>query len=259
MFLIFPEEADHSGPGGSANNQEEMMNKKLLTAALACVLSLGGLTLLADEYTEKDKVEFDSSSKTFSSKMSKSLKVVFLNTTEKTAPDSKTLETKLASNITSTRSDGKVFGYKTTVGAEDVFVPIETSSISAIETSGKLDAATLHLGKFEEGQTFQFGFATADGNDFVAIDVNSVKALKDSQNKKSSITVASDPLYYAGYNSDSFYQLDFANDPFDGNIEILVMGEPLPASHVTLIVALGLAAAFLLYNNRRQRVRAEQA
>jgi len=234
------------------------MNKKLLTAALACVLSIGGLTLSAQSYTDKDKVEFDKATETFSSRMSNSLKVVFLDTTEKTGGQ-KTLSEKLTSYITSARSDGMVFGYKMNNGTGDVFVPLEVSSVSDVETVGKLDAASLHLGNFEQGQTFQFGFANEDGTGFTAIVVQSVKDIKSAGATNSSITVAGDPLYYAGYNSDSFYQLDFAEDPFNGNIEILVMGEPLPASSVTLIVALGLGAAFLLYNNRRQRVRTEQA
>ena len=52
----------------------------------------------------------------------------------------------------------------------------------------------------------------------------------------STITVlSSDPGYFAGYNAESFYQLDFDENPFDGTIEVAIIGEPLPGSTVTLI------------------------
>ena len=72
------------------------------------------------------------------------------------------------------------------------------------------------------------------------------------------LNVSSDPGYYAGYQPDGFFHLDFSEDPFNGRIEILIMGEPLPASTVTLLVALGAGALLLLYKNRRGR-NAEQA
>ena len=72
------------------------------------------------------------------------------------------------------------------------------------------------------------------------------------------LNVNADPAYYTGYKSEGFFHLDFSKNPFDGTIEIMVMGEPLPASTVTLLVALGAGALLLLYKNRRTRG-AEQA
>lgn len=231
------------------------MNKSLFTAALACVLALGGLTLSAQSTTTAEKVSFDSANKAFSSTASENLKVVFLDTTEK-ADGLLNLSKKLSDYV-----EDKSFGIMLIDDSDPENIKktfTALNDVSPVEQVGKLDVASIPLGKFKQGQTFQFGIGTSE-NDFVPISIASVKELKSSNAGNSSISVAGDPLYYAGYNSDSFYQLDFSEDPFNGNIEILVMGEPLPASTVTLIVALGLAAAFLLYNNRRQRAFAEQA
>lgn len=231
------------------------MKKSLFTAVLACVLTIGGLTLSAQSTTEMEKVSYDSTSKAFSSTTSGSLKVVFLDTAEKAAGNLN-LSEKLSKYI-----DGKSFGVLLIDDSNPEDVKKSFLSLgdhSSVENVGKLDVASVPLGNFKQGQSFQFGIGTS-ATDFEAIDIASVKALKASGSGNSSITVSGDPLYYAGYNSDSFYQLDFSEDPFNGSIEILVMGEPLPASTVTLIVALGLAAAFLLYKNRRQQAFAEQA
>lgn len=223
------------------------MNKNIVTAALACVLSIGGFALSAEDYTAKDKVIFDSDGSVFSSRMSESLKIVAVDASNK-AVGQQSLSEKL---ISLSNYNGKSFGVMKN-GSQ--FIPLGNASV---ETVGNLDVASVSLGKFEPGESFQLGFANPDGSGFEAYEsISSVKAL---QSAGKSVTVNGDPLYYAGYNADNFYHLDFAEDPFNGNIEVLVMGEPLPASTVTLIVALGLGAAFLLYNNRRQRSRAEQA
>ena len=65
--------------------------------------------------------------------------------------------------------------------------------------------------------------------------------------------LSSDPAYYAGYNADSFYQLDFSEDEFDGRIDVLVVGEPLPSSTVTLILSLAALAVFMGYARRKQQ------
>ena len=93
------------------------------------------------------------------------------------------------------------------------------------------------------GQPIRFGYGTS---------------VDDFNPGTVTLNVSSDPGYYAGYQSDGFFHLDFSEKPFDGSIEILIMGEPLPASTVTLLVALGAGALLLLYKNRRIRG-AEQA
>lgn len=231
------------------------MNKTLFTAALACVLTLGGLTLSAQSTTETEKVSFDSENNAFSSTTSESLKVVFLDTAEKADGNLK-LSDKLSNYIV-----GKSFGVMLIDDSDPENITKSFTALgdlSAVKQVGNLDVASLPLGKFKEGQTFQFGIGTSE-SDFEPIAIASVKTLRAKGAGNSSISVAGDPLYYAGYNSESFYQLDFSEDPFNGNIEILVMGEPLPPTTVTLIVALALGAAFLLYKNRKQQAIAEQA
>lgn len=50
-----------------------------------------------------------------------------------------------------------------------------------------------------------------------------------------------------------FYNIDFSEDPFDGKIQILVMGEPLPSQTVSLV--LGVLAVFsIVYLKKRKQV-----
>lgn len=46
------------------------------------------------------------------------------------------------------------------------------------------------------------------------------------------------PGYETPYKT--WYHTDFAEDPFDGLIEIYVVGEPLPPATTTLLIALGI-------------------
>lgn len=183
-----------------------MRNKTLFAAAVAFVMAIGGAALSAAD--SMDLV----------AKMDVSLK----------------------NNLTSAaEQEGKDFGYKKQQTGE--FHSLSSAMNAATENGGK---ATIQLGTFNSGEKIQFGYATADGNDFTAAPVK----------------VASDPGYSYSYDPQSFYTLDFSNSAFDGSLEIVAVGSPLPASTVTLIVALGAAAAMLLYANRRKQVRiSEQA
>lgn len=142
----------------------------------------------------------------------------------------KNYEIKLKANLVKLpHVDGKTFGYR----LGDTFVPLSEATTS-VEASGT--------------QILDFGYASEAGEDFT-----------DFEKRKVAFSVSSDPGYYAGYLNDGFYQLDFSKDPFDGVIDI-VIGEPLPAPAVTLVVALAAGALFLLYKNRRQRlIQTEQA
>ena len=57
----------------------------------------------------------------------------------------------------------------------------------------------------------------------------------------------------SGMDTDTFFKLDFPEAPFDGRIEVLVAGTPLPSSSVTLLIAFAAGVFFLLYNDRRKR------
>ena len=48
-----------------------------------------------------------------------------------------------------------------------------------------------------------------------------------------------------------WYDTDFAADLFDGRIEILVMGEPLPSATQTIILTLGVLAILLYCRNTK--------
>ena len=107
------------------------------------------------------------------------------------------------------------------------------------------DSVKISLGDgFADKDGIQFGYAADEaGSGFTYANVK----------------VSSDPLFSYNYNPASFYEYDFSKDPFDGNIEVLNFGTPLPSSTVTLLIALAAAAGLLLYNNRRQRVRSSEA
>lgn len=194
------------------------MSKTLFTAALAFVLSIGGFVVSAQEEI----------------KLEKDYSLV------KLVANSGNVDMGLQESLTKSTSpsgDNVKFGY---VQNDGNFVSlVDAMAAAQVVNSDSTKTSTYVLGKFQKNDTFQFGY----GND------TSFDAVTPT------LRVAGDPLFNAGYNIDSFYQLDFDEDPFNGKIDILVMGEPLPASTVTLLVALAAAAGLLLYNNRRTRAR----
>ena len=126
----------------------------------------------------------------------------------------------------------KNLGY-TVNGGEFVSLSDATKVLSTSEQNGDV----VLLGHFEKGDKVQLGYK--DGNNqFVVSTIN---------------VLSSDPSYYAGYNSEGFYQLDFSEMPFDGKIDVLVVGEPLPSSTVTLILSLAALAVFMGYARRKQQ------
>lgn len=215
------------------------MNKTFFTVALACVLSIGGLTATAsaENFTPQSKVAFDNASGSLSSKGSESLKMLMMN--PKTADNmglSEFLETIAVSG-------DKEFGYMLNDGQEGSKFVSLSGLLKSVQSG---EVASISLGKFEKNDTIKFGYADANGKNF---------------SQTSLVKVESDAGFHGGFDADSFFHLDFAEEPFDGNIEVLVVGEPLPASTVTLIVALAAGAGFLFLSNRRRlrALRTEQA
>ncbi len=49
-----------------------------------------------------------------------------------------------------------------------------------------------------------------------------------------------------------FYNVDFSEDPFDGKIQIFVMGEPLPSPLTTLICCFGVIGILLYYKKKKE-------
>ena len=213
------------------NNQEEKMKKTLVTIILGCAMSFMGFTASAQNQPQQAVKMSDD---IFSSNVSKSLSILAVSPSD---------GLDLVSDLSKRTPENKVFGFKRSNGG---FVSLADAiaDVKTVPAAENARVSVIPLGTFSENETFQLGYATENGEDFTPFSVTKAKS--------------SEPNYYSGYNPDSFYQLDFAEDPFNGMIEIYIMGEPLPAPAVTLIVALAAGALFLLYKNRRQR-QTEQA
>ncbi len=195
------------------------MSKTLFTAALAFVLSISGFVLSAQVLTDSE---------------SPAQNTLDLVVNIKARYD---VNLKESLAVMSVDSSNKSFGYKKN-GTE--FVPLSQDMKNAANEAGDdASATTIALGTFQREDELQFGYG--DDSGFVPI--------------ADSFKVASDAGFHAGYNIESFYHLDFSKDPFDGIIDIMIIGEPLPASTVTMLVALAAAAALLLYSTRRTRSR----
>ena len=218
------------------NLKEETMKKRLFTAALALVLSIGGVVLSAQE--ESHKLLFHNNAM--------KLVVSPRKTSETPAADL----TQGLSLLSGSNSEVGPFGYKLNDGE---FCSLGTKMSDSSNVDSTANTALISLGKFdkESVNTYQFGFKTEEG--FSAFG----PALKVVN--KSTFDVESDPGFFMDSDPDSFYQLDFPKEPFDGKIEIYVMGEPLPPPNVTILIALAAAGGFLLYRNRKARARLSSA
>lgn len=62
-------------------------------------------------------------------------------------------------------------------------------------------------------------------------------------------TLSTDYPILSDHMCDWWYKTDFAADPFDGRIEVLVMGEPLPPAWITFLIA--TAVGLLLYKRKQ--------
>ena len=199
------------------------MKKTLFTAVLACVIAVSGFVAAAQESV----VSFDSKNKTFSSNVSKRL-ALLVTASSSSGVD---LKEKLTAAVSGT-GDQKGLVYLKGGSFVSLADAIQKAKVETDE-DGK-QTAFIQLGEFDKNETFQLGYQNSD---FASYDWKKIEG---------------DPGYYTGYSPEGFYQLDFSSDPFDGKIDI-VIGEPLPAPVVTLLVALASGALFLLYKNRRQR------
>ena len=195
------------------------MNKKFFMAALAGLLTVCGFTATAAE--EPDVLS-----------AKKAMRILAVAKPEY----------KLSEKLAAAKGpvEGKTLGDIVNPGTDAAkFVTLGVAA-EAVSTSTKGDDIAA-LGHFAEGDTVQFGYQ--DQNGFTPAKIT---------------VLSSDSGYSTGYDVEGFYQLDFSAMPFDGSIEVLVVGEPLPDTAVTLIVALGLVAVFMGYNYRKQRAHAVQ-
>ena len=71
------------------------------------------------------------------------------------------------------------------------------------------------------------------------------KVVTPTLNNQVSYTVNSEAI--VPFSTNYFYTQDFASDPFNGMIEVYVVGEPLPTPILTLFIASILAFTFAKY------------
>ena len=204
------------------------MSKKFIMAALAGFLTVGAFAVSADDnqtvdsLTAKDNIRILAIAKSSSNP-------------------------RLADNLAAakaTTDEGAQAGYYVVkegqTEGEGSFVSL-AEAIKQDVTTDEQGRDVVTLGRFSQGDKVQFGFKKNDK--FTATPIN---------------VLSSDPSYYAGYNSEGFYQLDFSEMEFDGKIDVLVIGEPLPGSTVTLLLSLAALAVFMGYSRRKQQRAAAQ-
>ena len=198
------------------------MSKKFFMAALAGFLTVGAFALSAQEQKTVDALTAKDNMRILAIAKSNS-------------------NLKLADNLNAaknaTTESGRKLGYYVVKSGsvEGQFVSLSDAIQQDVTSDGQgQDIVT--LGRFSADDTVQFGYQ--EGDVFHATPIN---------------VLSSDPSYYTGYKAEGFYQLDFSETPFDGKIDVLVVGEPLPGSTVTLILSLGALAIFLGYTRRKQQ------
>lgn len=64
------------------------------------------------------------------------------------------------------------------------------------------------------------------------------------------------PIETDGYDKpyNAWYKADFSSDPFDGKIEIIPMGEPLPGGLISLCIGLAFAGIIMWKHNKVQPI-----
>ena len=205
------------------------MNKKIIMAALAGILTVCGMSLSAQEETPKKTIE------AFSAKDTMKILAV-------AKPDYKLAEKLADAEALAKEENGIIYGYILNPDSDNAkFVSLsEALADTSVTNDGTNDVVS--FGRFAKGDKVQFGFYDSNSQ-FNPAPIN---------------VISSESGYYSGYNAQGFYEIDFSEMPFDGELEVLVIGEPLPSSAVTLIVALALVAAYMGYNYRKQRAHAVQ-
>jgi len=197
------------------------MSKKFIMAALAGFLTVGAFALSAQDQQVESLTAKDN------------MRILAI---AKSNADLKLADNLDAAKAATTESGRKLGYYVVKAGAtEGKFVSLADAITQEVTTDAQ-GQDVVSLGHFSADDTIQFGYQ--ENNQFHATPIN---------------VLSSDPSYYTGYKSEGFYQLDFSEMPFDGKIDVLVIGEPLPGSTVTLILSLAALAVFMGYVRRRQQ------
>ena len=92
-----------------------------------------------------------------------------------------------------------------------------------------------YLIEYTKNDPIPLNYGVKKAEPFKLQDFSRVKLL--NENADSSISLNSEAIVPFSPVNDYWYIQDFAEDPFDGRIEVLVMGEPLPSVPLTIFVA----------------------
>ena len=114
---------------------------------------------------------------------------------------------------------------------------------------GKYD--TKQLLEYIKNDPISLNYGIKKAEPFKLQDFSMVKLLNEKAD--SSISLNSETIVPFPPVNEYWYIHDFAEDPFDGRIEVLVMGEPLPSTTVTLFLASILVFTVLKYNKLHKK------
>lgn len=112
---------------------------------------------------------------------------------------------------------------------------------------GKYDPKALI--EYTKNDPILLNYGVKKAEPFKLQDFSKIKPLNEKAD--SSIALNSEAIIPFSPVNDYWYLRDFAEDPFDGKIEILVMGEPLPSVPLTIFISTLLLFTYLKYRKIR--------
>ena len=102
-----------------------------------------------------------------------------------------------------------------------------------------------YLIEYIKNDPIPLNYGVKEVEPFKLQDFSKIKPLNEKAD--SSISLNSEAIIPFSPVNDYWYTQDFSEDPFDGKIEILVMGEPLPTPILTLFIASIIAFTLAKY------------
>lgn len=112
---------------------------------------------------------------------------------------------------------------------------------------GKYDPKTLL--EYTKNDPIPLNYGIKKTESFKLQDFSKIKLLNEKAN--SSISLNSEDIVPFVPINDLWYIQDFSEYPFDGKIEILAMGEPLPSVPLTIFISTLLIFTYLKYRKIR--------
>ena len=102
-----------------------------------------------------------------------------------------------------------------------------------------------YLIEYIKNDPIPLNYGVKEVEPFKLQDFSKIKPLNEKAD--SSISLNSEAIIPFSPVNDYWYTQDFSEDPFDGKIEILVIGEPLPSVPLTLFISTLLLFTYLKY------------